>query len=121
MQQIDLLGKHDSQIDELKSAVSELNLKMTVMLHESQHTSQRVEEIWEVLQEFKKIQLLMEGHKEEINILKSRIEKLESQMNISLPRRFFNWVKQWSVVITITVTILIYIGDWLYHSPPPHV
>lgn len=118
MQTQALITKHDAQIDGIKLSIAELTTKMTVMLTEHHHLSQKVEEILQAVKNFKDADYQIQTVENEVVKLNSRVILLEEQAKVPVSKRFWIWVKTWWPLWAPAIAAIGFIMDLLYKLPP---
>lgn len=117
MQTQALITKHDAQIDSIKLSIAELTTKMTVMLTDHHHLSQKVEEILQAVKSFKDTDYQIKTFENEMVKLNSRVILLEEQAKVPVSKRFWTALKEWWFFWTPALFLLGWIGDLLYRFP----
>ncbi|MFW9927762.1 MAG: hypothetical protein ACFFD1_00035 [Candidatus Thorarchaeota archaeon] len=135
MQTVEVIRKHDDQILSIKDSLSDITTKITVMINNYNHLSNKVEEILDTSKCFDTISFKINNIEKDLIELNEKVNKLEelateekNKVN-ELERKshkFKDLLKalnnHWGMIISLMTILGIVVGyviDYFYKLPPP--
>jgi len=129
MEAAKIIDKHDEQIEGIKESLGDITTKLTVMISEHEHLSQKVEEILITVKLFKDSEVKVRILESEVERLGGGLEKVTDQSRQTAVEvqeiksrpsisKFFNWLKKYWYLYVIVAPALGGIMEILYKMDP---
>lgn len=118
MTELDVLTKHDKQIDGLKEALSSLTTTVTVMANKQEILCEKLDKTVTAIADITNLQYNVKTLNADMGRINERITALEDIAKVPVSKRFWISVKNWWFLWVPAVAIIGSIMELLYKLPP---